>query len=220
MKVIVNHFIDNGIILCELESCDFDEDSITSSCESFEAPPFSPIVSDCVSDSDSNTDLDLDIPTKQSDTVTSTNPVPTCDVALQECGSSEEDISGYKGLGDNFDCNIHSRYVRMERYQHESCHYFHFCIVRDRINLSNLPITCPDTCFNQLDKLVLELLPSALDDEELTANISVLIERIIVSHMPFFKFAFADVVDWHIKHEHYEEMSSKSKVVSNVEHVK
>ena len=37
--------------------------------------------------------------------------------------------------------------------------------------------------------------------------------RILVKHIPFMKVAFADVVEWHIHHEFYEEMGKKSNVV-------
>ena len=35
-----------------------------------------------------------------------------------------------------------------------------------------------------------------------------------MKHLKFFKLSFDDLVQWHIKHPFYEEMSSKSTVVS------
>ena len=46
-------------------------------------------------------------------------------------------------------------------------------------------------------------------------NFSVFVSRILVQHFPFFNLAFNDVVDWHIRHKYYKEMSMKSEVVSS-----
>ena len=39
--------------------------------------------------------------------------------------------------------------------------------------------------------------------------------RILYQNMGFFKHSFDSVIDWHIKHEFYDEVSTKSTVVSS-----
>ena len=58
------------------------------------------------------------------------------------------------------------------------------------------------------------MLPTPEDDVALRDNICVLMSRILCEHVEFFKFAFEEVVDRHIKHEFNDEMSTKSIVVS------
>lgn len=87
--------------------------------------------------------------------------------------------------------------------------------VRDRVNLSHLPIVKCDSCLNSAGKMALYLLPSKeADDLLLTDHLAMLICRIIVANMPYFSFAFSDVVQWHLEHEYYKEMSMKSEAVS------
>jgi len=45
-------------------------------------------------------------------------------------------------------------------------------------------------------------------------NFAILVSRILVSNIDFFKVAVDGVVEWHIKHEFYWQMSRKSEVVS------
>ena len=45
-------------------------------------------------------------------------------------------------------------------------------------------------------------------------NICVLMSRVLCEHVEFFKKNFEDIVDTHIKHEFYDEMSMKSIMVS------
>ena len=60
-------------------------------------------------------------------------------------------------------------------------------------------------------------MPSEEDDGILRTNIVTLVSRILTEHMSFFKYTFDDVVDWHMKHQYYAEMSSASIVVSTKE---
>ena len=66
----------------------------------------------------------------------------------------------------------------------------------------------------QSKKMALFLLPSKECDSSLTSDLSVLVSQMMVSHIPYFQFAFSDIVTWHMEHEHYKEMSEKSEVVS------
>ena len=44
-------------------------------------------------------------------------------------------------------------------------------------------------------------------------NICVLISRVLFKSLPFFILSLDGVVEWHIKHDFYDEMSTKSDVV-------
>ena len=57
-------------------------------------------------------------------------------------------------------------------------------------------------------QVVLSLLQ---DDLAMRDNICVLIYRVLFKNLPFFSLSFDGVVEWHIKHDFYEEMSTKSK---------
>ena len=45
-------------------------------------------------------------------------------------------------------------------------------------------------------------------------NICVLISHVLFKSLPLFSLSFDGVVEWHIKHDFYDEMSTKSDVVS------
>ena len=116
--------------------------------------------------------------------------------------------------GDNLDTNVNPRYRRMDNHKGQSLHYFHCLAVRDRIHtFSQLPITPCHTCINSPDKIALQLLPTAKSDSALTDVMIMMISRVLATHMPFFQFSCSDVVDWHMEHQYYKKMSSKSDVV-------
>lgn len=120
----------------------------------------------------------------------------------------------YKLVGDNIDKAVKARYMRVEGSRNQSLHYFHFFAVLDRIDFSPLPDVFPHLCFNCPKQMALALLPSTNDDMTLRQLFVTHVSRILTTHIPFFKFAFEDVVEWHIQHQYYEEMSAKSQVVS------
>ncbi len=121
---------------------------------------------------------------------------------------------GYKLVGDNIDKGVKARYMRVEGSRNKSLHYFHSFAVLDRIDFSPLPDVFPQTCLNSPKQLALALLPSTDDDKTLRELFGTHVSRILCTHIPFFKFAFEDVVDWHVRHHYYDEMSAKSQVVS------
>ena len=82
--------------------------------------------------------------------------------------------------------------------------------VRDRVNLSHLPIVKPDSCLNCASKMALQLLPNKGHDRK-SCSVCVTYYRIIHT---FFEFGFSDVATWHTEHHFYKEMSEKSEVVS------
>ena len=57
-----------------------------------------------------------------------------------------------------------------------------------------------------------DILPSSEDVDKLLSNFAVIATRILVEHVPSLA-KFAGITTDHIKHERYEEMSNKSKVV-------
>lgn len=120
----------------------------------------------------------------------------------------------YKLVGDNIDRSVKARYMRMEGHRNQSLHYFHSFAVLDRISFNHLPDVLPHTCFNSPKQRALSMLPTERDDEVLTLLFETHISRILCTHIPFFKTTFEDIVEWHIRHRYYDEMSTKSEVVS------
>ena len=119
----------------------------------------------------------------------------------------------YQLCGDNIDKTVKRRYVRADKSATTSLHYFHFYAIKDRIDFSDLseePIHCDHYDKHQV---ALSLLPSPEDDIAIRKNICVLLSRILFSNLAYFKLAFDGVIDWHIRHTFYKEMSMKSDVV-------
>ena len=104
--------------------------------------------------------------------------------------------------------------MRVERFQNQSLHYVNSYAVLSRIDHNQLPDVYPDMCANSPTANAKLLLPSVDDDSSLRRNFMTLVSRILCSNMKFFQFAFDGIVDWHIIHQYYKEMSTKSKVVS------
>ena len=121
---------------------------------------------------------------------------------------------GYKLVGDNIDMGVKARYMRVEGSHNQSLHYFHSFAVLNRIDFSHLPDVFPHSCLNHPKQLALALLPSKEDDRALTQLFEIHVSRILCTHISFFKFVFEDVVEWHIHHRYYDQMSAKSEVVS------
>ena len=119
----------------------------------------------------------------------------------------------FKIVGDNVDKNVKKRYLRVDQ-QNASLHFFHAFAVRDRIDFSHLPDTLPLTCSNEPAKVALELLPTVDDDNKLEELFQIHVSRILATQMEFFRISFEDVVERHVRHEYYHEMSAKSTVVS------
>ena len=115
----------------------------------------------------------------------------------------------FKVVGDNIDKNIQPQDMRLDN-QTKSLHYFHVYTVRDRIDLSNYDDTSSSPDISSI--CVDQLLPSNDDNTTLRANYSILIARVLKKYIPFFK-EFGNGLERHIRHQYYEEMSSKSEVV-------
>ena len=205
----------------ETDSSD-DECSSLSSCASVIAPPFSPVVSD---DNLTNSES---IEDGLSDSCDSDQPLSTYlqgeeqEEELVEQSQAKEtseqpqsEVKSYKSGGDNLDLTVKARYMRMDGQKDQSLHYFHHMCVCDRINFDHLSIVNLDSCLNSTMKMALYLLPDKQLDDILTDHLTTSISRILATNIPFFSFAFSDIVEWHQEHEYYKEMSMKSEVVSD-----
>ncbi len=120
---------------------------------------------------------------------------------------------GYRLCGDNIDKIVRARYMRKEK-RNSSLHYFHSYAVQNRIDTSTLSEVAPDHASSTKLDVATTIIPSHSDDAALKSNIAILISRVNVEYLDYFKLTFDGVVNWHIKHQYYKEMSSKSVVVS------
>ena len=119
---------------------------------------------------------------------------------------------GFKICGDNIDKMVNSRYMRLDR-QNRSLHYFHSFAVQNRANFSGLEDACSSS-IPHAEEIAKSIIPSLADDQKLKKNIAILISRVLVKHLKYFRLAFDDLIQWHIRHPFYKEMSAKSTVVS------
>ena len=120
---------------------------------------------------------------------------------------------GYKIVGDNLDKTVKARYMR-DGARNQSLHYFHYFAIKNRVDLSELPDVHPQTCIPSPELKAIMMLPSVEDDKDLRRLFAVHVSRVLATHIPYFKNAFEDVVEWHINHKYYSEMSLASEVVS------
>ena len=116
-------------------------------------------------------------------------------------------------IGDNVDEGVKQQYTRTEVSKPDSVHYFHSFAVADRVDFSSLSEQVIPTEQADGKQVALSLLPSYEDDSAMRDNICVLISRVLFKSLPFFSISFDGVVEWHIKHGFYDEMSTKSDVV-------
>ena len=126
-------------------------------------------------------------------------------------------ILGYKLVGDNVDKSVKPRYARSDN-RNPPLHYFHSYAVKSRIdfsNLSNIPPSHP-TC--SLDAITDKLLPSEDDNKVLHSNFSIHIKRMLVDNLKFVNMTCDDLVNRHITHKYYSQMSEASEVVSHCFH--
>lgn len=130
--------------------------------------------------------------------------------------SAKQQCTGFKIVGDNLDKSVKARYMRLGGSHNQSLHYFHSFAVLDRIDFSSLPNIHPQQCLNSPEKRALSLLPSSDDDKALKKLFVTHVSRILTTHLPVFKLMFEDVTEWHIEHEYYKQMSTKSEVVSTL----
>ena len=141
--------------------------------------------------------------------VSANDPAPVLDVSNDSVTSP----SYYKLVGDNVDLTVNPRYMRMDN-KLRSLHYYHSYAVQDRINVHDLLNERPSQTSISVQEKAKSLLPTESDDDVIVKNIKVLFARILFDTLQFFKIAFEDLIVEHITHCRYQEMSSKSVVVS------
>ena len=155
--------------------------------------------------------------TSSTGTTSSTDDTSSSDLSLSDIfgpsvshAPTPSSLPSHKLVGDNIDKNIKPQDMRIDN-QTKSLHYFHIYDVRDRIDLTDYDDEEPSPDITSIS--IDSILPSADDDLALRTNYSILIARVLRKHMPFFK-KFGAGLERHIRHEYYEEMSTKSEVVS------
>ena len=112
----------------------------------------------------------------------------------------------------NVDWRIVPSSIRSDK-QAQSVHCFHSFGARDRIDLSGLSDIQP-THKPSMSEVVSSLLPSSHEESLLQDGFAILLARMLCSSMKYFRWTFADCIDWHIEHGYTAEMSTKSEVVS------
>lgn len=120
----------------------------------------------------------------------------------------------FRICGDNIDKGVKQRYMRVDVKKPDSLHWFHAYAVSDRIDFSNLSEQVIPTSQICPDRIAASLLPSVEDDLAIRRNICTLMSRVLCDNVTFFKTSFDGVIDRHIKHDFYDQMSKKSDVVS------
>lgn len=120
----------------------------------------------------------------------------------------------FKLVIDNIDMMVKPCFMRLDSHHNQSLNYVNAYAVYSRINFTHLPDTHPDTCLNRPTENALLLLPSMDDDKSIQKLFATHVSWILFTHMKFFQTSFDGVIDWHVKHQYYKEMSTKSTVVS------
>ena len=77
-------------------------------------------------------------------------------------------------------------------------------LTSDFSDLSERTLPLPSV---DLWQLASSLLPSPDDDATMHNNFATHVSRVLVNYIDFFKVTFDGVIDWHIKHQFYEQMS-------------
>ena len=131
------------------------------------------------------------------------------DTQAQQC-HNQSHVPIYLIVGDNLNKTINPRYMTFE-HQCQSLHYFHSYAVLDRVNCADLSSDVPVGDVKSLSFAA--FLPTPEDCSVIRYNYSVLLGRVLVEKLSFFK-KFRDCIPKHIIHEHSLEMKKKSTVVS------
>lgn len=203
-------------------------DDFSDFSESPSPPRFSPVESSSENSSSSATSSadeespDDDIcPQSTAELVNQPCPQPVAELANQPSPPSSEHAkfsswkpawTGFTIVGDNIDKTVRPRHQTLQS-RTQSLHYFNSYAVLDRCDFSSLK----ESTSASLDDLsqfdVTELLPSPADLEQLHANLSVLVGRMLTQHVAAFQ-KYKSLVNNHIRHIYSEEMCRKSVVVS------
>ena len=135
-----------------------------------------------------------------------TTTISSASQAVSCCANTSSINAGYKIIFDNVDSAIKPRQMRIDS-KSKILHYIHGYALLDRIDYS-----CePDERSGEAN--LYDILPSHDDYKLLKKHFSILVARIIVSYLDFFKDDFRGLVQKHIPHKHSKEMNMKSEVV-------
>ena len=113
-------------------------------------------------------------------------------------------------MGDNWDLEVKAR-CQTKSQTNKSLHYFHAYAVKDRVISKGLANTRPQKSIDEVE--MQEILPTAEVQESIISDLSKLIPRVIVAYLPPYK-SFRKAVQYHLPHQHSQEMAGKSEVVS------
>ena len=123
-------------------------------------------------------------------------------------GSQRPPCPGVKLVLDNIDSTVRPRYQRLDS-QNKSLHYVQVYAVKDRTDFSRLSDSPPSP-----GRSVYDILPTTSDYQMLKENFAILVARVLVDHIPYFKEDFKGLVPRHIQHPFSTEMAKQSEVVS------
>ena len=124
----------------------------------------------------------------------------------------QAEIPSFKIVGDNIDKTVRPREMRID-HQSRSLHYFHLYGVRDRVSVDHLH---DEAALPDLKSVnVKEVLPTTQDEKRLRENFAFHIACILKRRSKFFA-EFGSGLQRHIKHDKYNEMATKSEVVSTL----
>lgn len=196
-----------------------EDDSFTSSDESYSSDSdhsfqdISPITSEEEISTSSSSDE------SENDTSEVGSPPPVTSSEWQQ-GNQQSSVQHrytmYRLCGDNIDKTVKQRYMRCDVQKTASIHHFHSYAVANRIDFSDLSDITPPLPQVSLRQLAISLLPSTDDDMAIRHNFAIHISRVLVDNLDYFSRTFDGVVNWHIQHKFYEQMSRKSEVVSTL----
>ena len=125
----------------------------------------------------------------------------------------ETNHGGTKLVVDNIDSNIRPRFMTFEN-KTKSLHYVQMYAVLDRTDTTQLSDVTPTRSQISIAEVMKIILPSPEDNQVMANYFSILIGRVLVTHIPYFKTTFGDVAEWHIPHQFTKEMSKPSRIVS------
>lgn len=139
-------------------------------------------------------------------------PLTLGNTTQEETGGREASGHGKHGMkfvGDNIDKNVRPRHQTIEK-QTRSLHYFNCYACLDRVDLSGLSDTTPSIDIKSIG--IETVLPTSEDVDQLLSNFAVIACRILVNYIPALA-KFDEITTDHIQHQHYIDMSKRSKVV-------
>lgn len=151
--------------------------------------------------------------TQQVNSTSNTHTDQQVNSTVSQSSDQPQQPNSVKVIFDNVDLSVKSRFLRYDKFGNKSLHYVNSYGTQGRINFASLSDTKPHSCANSPERNAALLLPSAEDDKTMRNLFITHVSRILYTNMEYFKFKFDDVVEWHVHHEYYKEMSSRSSVV-------